>query len=146
MKHAAQNGSVLIEVLVASALLGLGLAGASRLMLQTQAHSGLSLHTGVAMQLATDLMECLQSSPAVCALQDTVRVQGQDFSRQAQILPDATLPLSTVLVTVQWRTAGAPYGARGKLASDALMQQVQLWGSASQIPVWIGVSSEPSAP
>lgn len=146
MKRPAHSGSVLVEVLVASALLGLGLAGASRLMLQTLAQTGLSLHTGVAMQQALDLMECLQSDPAACSLEDTVRVQGQDFARQAQVQPDANWPLSILVVTVQWRVAVAPAGARDAQASDARLQQVQLWGSASRIPAWVGVSSGPSVP
>jgi Tfp pilus assembly protein PilV len=154
VKRRAQQGSILIEVLVASALLGLGLAGAARLMLQTRAHAELNLQTGVALQQALDLMECLQSDVHTCTLQDSVRVQGQDFYRQAQVLPDTTLGLSSVVVSVQWRAAGGAGGAisgathptPGTQPADARLQTVRLWGSVSQVPVWLGVSSEPAAP
>ena len=144
--RAAQGGAILIEVLVASALLGLGLAAASGLMLQTLGQSSLNLHTGLAMQQALDLMECLQADPTACALQDTAQVAGQAFERKAELTPHAELDLTDIVVTVQWRAAGLPAGARLAQTSQASLQQVQLWGRIGTVAGWVGVSSGPASP
>ncbi|MDP4623109.1 MAG: hypothetical protein NWS85_09470 [Hydrogenophaga sp.] len=62
----------LLEALVASAVLGIGLAGATRLTLHAlQTASDTRQHT-LATTLAADAMDCLQSARAVCQMNQLI--------------------------------------------------------------------------
>jgi type II secretory pathway pseudopilin PulG len=94
------QGMALIEALVASAVLGIGLAAATRLTLHTlHTASDTRQHT-VALALALDAMDCLQSGRSGCSLQASTTVQGTTYNYSK---PGANAPRSGL---------GGPAGAR----------------------------------
>ena len=144
--HSAQ-GMALIEALVASAVLGIGLAAATRLTLHT-------LHTAidtrqrtVAQALALDAMECHQSGRSGCALQGSATVQGTTYQLQVQLQTRPNLALEDLQVRVQWPAAGPSLSAVGRSSTQALSGQAQprmgelvLHSSRDAVPAWLGVS------
>ena len=62
-----QQGMALIEALVASAVLGIGLLGATQLTLKTLQTATDSRQHTVAQLLAQEAMDCLQSGALACA-------------------------------------------------------------------------------
>ena len=140
------RGMALIEALVASAVLGIGMAGATRLTLYAlQTASDTRQHT-VAHTLAVDAMECLQSGKTDCALSDSRTVQGTTYTVQSQQQPRTALALVDLQVRVQWpamgrntpSTSDAPNTAA---ASGSRVGELMLRSSRDEVPGWVGVSS-----
>ena len=137
----------LIEALVASAVLGIGLAAATRLTLHTLLTASDTRQHTVALALALDAMDCHQSARAGCALQDSTPVQGTTYSLQVQLQTRPGLALEDLQVRVQWLTVGPSLGAAGAglgLGSPGQAQprtgEIVLHSSRDAVPVWLGVS------
>lgn len=125
----AQQGMALIEALVASTVLGIGLLGATQLTLKAMQAAQESRQRGVARLLAQEAMDCaLSRSP--CPAQDSTEVQGLRYDRLTRTTPRSD-GLQDIEVTVQW---ASPLGgtARGEPAR-------LVWrSSVSQLPGWVG--------
>lgn len=141
------QGMALIEALVASAVLGIGLAAATRLTLHTLHTASDTRQRTVAMALALDAMDCHQSGRAGCALQSATPVQGTTYSLQVQLQTRPGLALEDLQVRVQWPSVGpALGGAVGGFGGNSLgqaqprMGELTLHSSSDTVPVWLGVS------
>ena len=130
-----QQGMALIEALVASAVLGIGLVGATQLMLKTIASASLNRQHTVAQHLAQEAMDCLRANPSLCPAQDTIEHQGARYTRQA-LRTARSQGLVDLQVSVQWTTSGASSGA----TESAAEQRIEWHSSASGLPAWAGLS------
>lgn len=138
-----QQGLALIEALVASAVLGIGLVGATQLMVKTIASASLSRQQTFAHQLAQEGMDCLRANAAACPTQDTIERQGVRFTRQARSMPRGTPVLVDLQVSVQWPAGWAGPGfTPGPLAGggggDA--HRIEWHSSTSGVPAWVGAT------
>ena len=124
-----QQGMALIEALVASAVLGIGLLGATQLTLRALQTSNDTRQRGVAQQLAQEGMDCVLSGSA-CPSQDSTEVQGVRYTRQTRVTPRSA-GLQDIEVRVQW--ASALPGAHSAEAASLVWHS-----SVSQIPGWVG--------
>ena len=125
-----QQGMALMEALVASAVLGIGLVGATQLTLKTLNTASESRQHTVAQHLAQEAMDCLHAQArtgiAWCAAQTSVQVQGMRYQREARSTPRGDGALLDLHVRVQWA------------AADTCID----WhSSVSAVPGWLGVSS-----
>lgn len=139
----SSRGIALIEALVASAVLSIGLAGATRLTLHTlQAASDTRQHA-LAHILAIDAMDCLQSDRAFCHIQQVTTLQGTDYTVKSALRPRPGLAMEDIEVQVLWPTLGRTH-ASGNLASGTETNQrtekLVLHGSRDHVPAWVGVS------
>jgi type II secretory pathway pseudopilin PulG len=137
----------LIEALVASAVLGIGLAAATRLTLHTLLTASETRQHTVALALALDAMDCLQSSRSGCSLQASTTVQGTTYRMQSQVQTRPGLALEDLQVRVQWPTVGPALGATGGGSggnspgqAQPRMGEVTLHSSRDAVPAWLGVS------
>ncbi len=139
-----QQGMALIEALVASAILGIGLVGATQLTLKTLNTGSESRQHTVAQQLAQEAMGCLQAQAKtgtpLCPAQETLEVQGVRYTRQTRHTPRGDGQLTDLMVRVQWQAVGrrTPDKANSGLPADA---HIEWHSSASALPGWLGVSS-----
>ncbi|MGV0960526.1 MAG: type IV pilus modification PilV family protein [Limnohabitans sp.] len=132
-RQAAQDGMALIEALVSSAVLGVGMMGAVQL-----ASHGLQTATDIRQRMvahdwALDAMDCHQSMRAACAMNDQSTLQGHAYTRKIELTPKGDQGLVDITVTVQWAGA-ARAGTAGN--NNALV----LRSSRASVPVWVGVS------
>ena len=145
------QGMALIEALVASAVLGIGLAAATRLTLHTLHTASDTRQRTVALALAMDAMDCHQSGRTGCALQASSTVQGTAYSLQVQLQTRPGLALEDLRVRVQWPTAGPALGTsdhgsgEGSGAStpgqaQPRMGELVVHSSRDAVPTWLGVS------
>ena len=141
------QGMALIEALVASAVLGIGLAAATRLTLHTLLTASDTRQHTVALALALDAMDCHQSGHAGCALQASTTVQGTTYHLQSQVQTRPGLALEDLQVRVQWPTVGAALGAAGggfggnsSGQAQQRMGELTLHSSRDAVPAWLGVS------
>lgn len=141
----SSQGMALMEALVASAVLGMGLMAATRLTLYTLHTAHDTRQHTVALALALDLMDCHQSGRADCPLQTSTTVQGTTYSLQSQMQTRPGLALEDLQVRVQWPSAG-PFGrqAIGRMGSLGPAQErtgeLVLHSSRDAVPAWLGVS------
>jgi len=125
----AQQGMALIEALVASTVLGIGLLGATQLTLKAMQAAQESRQRGVARLLAQEAMDCaLSRSP--CPTQGSTEVQGLRYERLTRIMPRSD-GLQDIEVTVQW---ASPLGGTARGESARLVWR----SSVSQLPGWVG--------
>lgn len=144
-----QSGMALIEALIASAILGMGLVGATQLALKTLSTASLNRHHTLAQHLAQEAMDCLvaQAQPGrhdptrPCPAEERLQVQGVTFTRQAQTTPGAVADLTDLKVRVSW-PAHAPNRKShpGPVHSQA-DHEIEWHSSVSALPTWVGVSS-----
>jgi hypothetical protein len=139
------QGMALIEALVASAVMGIGLAGATRLTLHTLQTAGDTRQQGLANTLGVNAMECHQSGRALCVMDQAVTVQGTTYTLQSQLSPRADLALVDIEVRVQWPTLGRAQsdpnaGAALSTGTGQGLGQLILYSSRDQVPIWLGVS------
>ena len=151
-RHADQNGMALIEALMASAVLAIGLMGSLQLTLKTLQKAHENRQNTVAQMLALEAMDCLHtylhSQVAACPVRQVVVVQSIRYTRESQISPHAAGRASDLTVRVSWpgqRSAGASVGATagGHNGSPNMLAGPQItWhSSVSALPSWVGVSS-----
>lgn len=148
MTHAPgpQQGMALIEALVASAILGIGLMGATQLTLKTLNLASENRQHTVAQHLAQEAMDCLRtqvkSGRALCPEQDSLEVQGVRYERQLRQTPRGDGQLSDLMVRVQWPTTGGRRsGDTSAPSSSGERGHIEWHSSASALPGWLGVSS-----
>ena len=137
----------LIEALVASAVLGIGLAAATRLTLHTLLTASDTRQHTVALALALDAMDCHQSGRAGCALQASTTVQGTTYQLQSQVQTRPGLALEDLQVRVQWptvgpamRLTGGGFGGDSPGLAQPRMGELTLHSSRDAVPSWLGVS------
>jgi Tfp pilus assembly protein PilV len=134
-----ERGMALIEALVASALLGVGMVGATQLAIQglhtaTDTRQRLTAHS-----LALEAMDCLQSLKAACPMDDSITLHGSTYSRQSQLSPRSGLAMMDIIVTVQW--TGAARASQTHSGNTGSHSKLVLRGSRTSVPIWVGVSS-----
>ena len=141
------QGMALIEALVASAVLGIGLAAATRLTLHTLHTASDTRQRTVALALALDAMDCHQSGRAGCALQASTTVQGTSYKLQSQVQTRPGLALEDLQVRVQWPSVGPGLGSTGggfggnsSGQAQPRMGELTLHSSRDAVPAWLGVS------
>ncbi len=120
----------LIEALIASAVLGIGLVGATQLTLKTLHMASQSRQHTVAQHLAQEAMDCLHAQALPCPGQEAIQVQGVRYTRQTRSTPRGDGLVNDLQVSVEWTASGT--GANTRL---------EWHSSASAIPLWVGVSS-----
>jgi type II secretory pathway pseudopilin PulG len=137
----------LIEALVASAVLGIGLAAATRLTLHSLLTASETRQHTVALALALDAMDCLQSSRSGCSLQASTTVQGTTYRMQSQVQTRPGLALEDLQVRVQWptvgpamRLTGGGFGGDSPSQAQPRMGELTLHSSRDAVPAWLGVS------
>jgi Tfp pilus assembly protein PilV len=132
-RKAAQGGMALIEALVSSAVLGVGMMGAVQLATQGLQTATDTRQRMTAHNLALDAMDCHQSLRSPCPMTDQTTLQSHTYSRKIELIPGAGMGLVDITVTVQW-TGAARADATGKNSTLVLRS------SRSSVPVWVGVS------
>jgi hypothetical protein len=151
-RHADQNGMALIEALMASAVLAIGLMGSLQLTLKTLQKAHENRQNTVAQMLALEAMDCLHAHVhtlmAACPTSQIEVVQSIRYTRISQISPHAAGRATDLTVRVFWpdqRSAGATVGATadGLNNSPNILAGPQItWhSSVSALPSWVGVSS-----
>jgi len=146
-----QQGMALIEALVASLVLVIGLTAATRLTLHTLYIASDTRQHTVGLALALDTMDCHQSGRAGCSLQTSISVQGTTYSLQSQVQTRPGLALDDLQVRVQWPAVGPALGKAGGgfggSSSGSLPGQTEprmgeliLHSSRDAVPGWLGVS------
>jgi hypothetical protein len=138
----------LIEALVASLVLAVGLTAATRLSLHTLTTASDTRQRTVALALALDAMDCHQSGRAGCPLHSATTVQGTTYSLQSQMQTRPGLALEDLQVRVQWPALGPALGAAGigfgggpTGQAQPHMGELVLHSSRDAVSVWHGVSS-----
>jgi Tfp pilus assembly protein PilV len=128
----------LVEALIASAVLAIGLLGAAQLALKSQQTATENRQNTVGQMLALEAMDCLQAQAhtpnTACSAQQSFVVQGTRYTRQVQTSPQGQS--TDLLVQVSWpnrRVVGA--------SSDHSDPQITWRSSVSNLPSWVGVSS-----
>lgn len=139
------SGMALMEALVASAVLGIGLLGATQLTLKTLHRASESRQHTVAQQLAQEAMDCLRASPTLCPEQESITWQGVTYQRQAHTTPRGSGRVNDLQVSVTWQSPGtrpgeAPGNAGKADAPDPIENRIDWHSSVSAVPLWVGVS------
>ena len=139
-RPAHQEGMALVEALIASAVLAIGLLGAAQLALKSQQTATENRQNTVGQMLALEAMDCLQAQvqahtpTAACPAQHSIVVQGTRYTRQVQTSPQGQS--TDLLVQVSW-----PHRRVGSASSDHSDPQITWRSSVSNLPSWVGVSS-----
>lgn len=124
-----QSGMAMVEALVASALLGLGLLGATRLSAYALDAALRTRQEVRAQALAAEALDCAIARQAPCPAASERLYRGVTYTISLQRTPvEATL--TELQVQVQWS------------ASANSIRQSLLWRTrVSVMPDWVGVSS-----
>ena len=137
-RSAHQQGMALVEALIASAVLAIGLLGAAQLAFKSQQTATESRQNAVGQMLALEAMDCLQAQAhtptAACPAQQSIVVQGTRYTWQIQTSPQGQS--TDLLVQVAW-----PNRRVGGASSDHSDPQISWRSSVSTLPSWVGVSS-----
>lgn len=136
----AQQGMALIEALLASAVLGIGLLGATQLTLKALQTATDTRQRHAAHMLAQEAMDCALSGTPTCPSQDSVQVQGTRYSRQMRVVPHG-VGLNDVEVTVQWASSVTSASSGSSPQSPSGLASLTWRSSVSSVPRWVGVSS-----
>jgi hypothetical protein len=134
----------LLEALVASAVLGIGLAGAIRLSLHALQTATDTRQHMVATLLATEAMDCLQSGRSWCEMNQQTTAQGTPYTLSSRLRPRPGLALEDIEVQVHWPTQGkvlASEQGEQNAGTGQNRAQLSLHSSRDQVPAWLGVSS-----
>ena len=112
------RGLTLIEALVASAVLGLGVAAAITLAMHSLNASATSHRQTTALALANNAVECWRSGPALCPAsadmsaggdsQSSNSLNGTTYTVHSLVTPTAYATLQAIEVTVRWQPASNP--------------------------------------
>lgn len=141
-RPSAQTGVALIDALIASAVLGIGLAGTAQLTLKTYRLATENRQHTVAQLLAEEAMNCWLARAQACPVKDDIRIQGVRYSRQVQSTPRDGGWVLDLQVRVEWSNSGTTPDPLGRSQQVSADHQRILWhSSASAIPLWVGVSS-----
>lgn len=133
-----EGGMALIEALIASAILGIGLVGAMQLSLKTLYISNESRQHTVAQQLAHEGMDCLISRLGPCLGEDLITVQGVSYTRQARSTPRGASQISDLQVSVEWT---AMVKRLADATGTAEVRRIEWHSSDAALPGWVGATS-----
>jgi type IV pilus modification protein PilV len=139
-----QQGMALIEALIASAVLGIGLVGATQLTLKTLNTARESRQHTVAQHLAQEAMDCLraqiQTGTSFCPAQESLQEQGVLYRRETLSTPRGDGMLHDLQVRVLWAAMGRPMDTGGGSGTTS-ENRIEWHSSASPLTGWVGVSS-----
>lgn len=143
-----QQGMALMEALIASAILGIGLVGATQLTLKTLNTATHNRQHTVAQHLAQEAMDCLlaqahllgQANTLACPGEETLQVQGVTYTRQARSTPSGAADLTDLQVRVTWPANGQSNNTPSGVARAETANGVEWHSSVSAVPSWLGVS------
>ncbi len=130
-----QSGMALIEALIASAILGIGLLGATQLTLRSLQLARENRQHTEAQHLAQEAMDCLRRPQAVCPSEEVITSQGVLFTRQSQSTFQGDGWSRDLRVRVSWAEENAKPG------KTSTPQQIEWHSRATALPDWVGVSS-----
>ena len=136
-----QSGMALIEALIASAILGIGLLGATQLTLRSLHLARENRQHTEAQHLAQEAMDCLRRPLAVCPSEEVITSQGVLFTRQSQSTFQGDGWSRDLRVRVSWAEENAKPGKTSNPSNSATPQQIEWHSRASALPDWVGVSS-----
>jgi Tfp pilus assembly protein PilV len=144
-----QAGLALIEALMASAVLGIGLVGATQLSLKSLQTVRENRQFTVAQHWAQEAMDCMHAQPlnhaTACPSPQTRVVQGVPYKLQIYSASAGTGSTTTLSVRVSWPRTGhrasnsTPVGSHSG-ASSSDENQIEWHSSVSALPSWVGVS------
>lgn len=130
-----QSGMALIEALIASAILGIGLLGATQLTLRSLHLARENRQHTEAQHLAQEAMDCLRRPQSVCPSEEVITSQGVLFTRQSQSTFQGDGWSRDLRVRVSWAEENAKPG------KTSTPQQIEWHSRATALPDWVGVSS-----
>lgn len=138
-----QRGLSVVEALVASAVLALGLTGALRLGSQALQLGTESREQMQARLLAQNLLECQALPWPDCPSGGEQRLQGTLYRIEFERLPDPALPLDRLQVTVRWQGVLPAVDTATDVGTGMGTgeMRLQLWRQVARVPRWVGVSS-----
>jgi type II secretory pathway pseudopilin PulG len=161
-RHPQQQGMALVEALIASAILGIGLVGATQLTLKTLNTATQNRQQTVAQILAQEAMDCLraqallsglatsgtatpgQTNTAPCPGEETRQIQGVTYTRQTRSTSGGAGVAGDLHVRVSWPApgqSGPPASIAASTAGSSGAARLVEWhSSASALPTWVGVS------
>ena len=122
-----QSGMALLEAVVATGLLALGLLGASRLTLRALDAALQTRSQEQAQSLAREALACALARTPPCPAAQSVTHDGTTYVIQLQQTPLAPY-LTEISVRVAWRGSSGP-------------QELVRYTRRSELPGWLGVSS-----
>lgn len=135
-----QQGMALIEALIASAVLGIGLLGATQLTLKTLQLSRESRQHAAAQRLAQEGLDCwvasIRGSAHPCASDETILVQGVQYSRQTSSTPRGNGLIQDLQVRVTWTNSGKP-GKGPDTSGTPSENRIEWHSSVSALPSWV---------
>jgi len=137
----AQGGLALIDALIASAVLGIGLAGTTQLTLKTFRLAVENRQHTVAQLLAQEAMDCWHLHAQGCPAQDDIVVQGVRYARQVQSTLREGGWVLDLQVSVAWANGPPAIPDVGTKQVGDGTQRILWHSSASTLPLWVGVSS-----
>ena len=121
----------LVEALVATSLLGVGLLGATRLVVHALEAARQTRLQEQAQALARDTLDCAMARTTPCPAANTVTWRGVAYTVELQTAP--LEPHRTdITVQVRWQA-----GTRRSAPPSQLTVRTQV----SDLPDWVGVSS-----
>lgn len=153
LKASSQTGMALIEALVASAILGVGLLGATQLTLKILQGARENRQHTVAQQLANEAMDCMQKTLTLCAPQEERLIHGVRYTRRAQSTAQGDAFSRDLTVSVTWSSGHSPTStstststatssrAPNSNPTPAPQHRIEWHSRASSLPDWVGVSS-----
>jgi len=138
MKRTAQTqqGMALIEALIASAVLGIGLVGATQLTLKTLHIARESRQNTVAQHLAQEAMDCLTASTGLCPTEEKIQAQGTLYTRQMRSTTRGNGLVRDLQVSVSWAANGTQVKATGRSSASG-DNRIEWHSSASALPAWV---------
>lgn len=147
-----QRGVSLLEALVATAVLALGLHGALRLGVQGLQLGQETAEQLQARQLALQMLECHALPWPDCSAERSLLLQGTRYSVTLIRQAGTVQGVERLQARVQWQgvlppVPGAAAGTAGTAAAGPVVSapeavhQVLLWREVAQVPRWVGVSS-----
>ena len=135
----SQQGMALIEALIASAVLGIGLVGATQLTLKTLYMVRETRQHTVAQHLAQEAMDCLNARTSICPSEEKIQAQGVLYTRQARSTARGNGQIYDLQVSVIWLANGN--NANAPSTSGASSEKRLEWhSSVSALTSWV---SEP---
>ncbi len=132
----AQQGMALIEALIASAVLGIGLVGATQLTLKTLHMASESRQHTVAQHLAQETMDCLHARASLCPGEEKILVQGVRYTRQARSTTRGNGQIHDLQVSVSWAASGAKTSAAAP-SGTSNENRIEWHSSVSALPAWV---------
>ncbi len=133
--NSKQSGMALIEALIASTILGIGLLGATQLTLKSLHLARENRQHTEAQHLAQEAMDCLRRPQSVCPSEEVITSQGVLFTRQSQSTFQGDGWSRDLRVRVSWAEENAKPG------KTSTPQQIEWHSRASALPDWVGVST-----